>query len=155
MIRLRSSDGRLFAVDQKTGFMSTLVKDIVSDLGVTTEPIPLPNVSGEIMADIIKYCRYHKDDARLTSTVPDLLQDDSLIEAWDRRFMDMTDEKMLKLIAAADYLNIEPLVDLGCLVVSNIIRSLSVEEIRERYNVVDDFTDAQREQIKKELERMN
>ncbi|KAJ2898317.1 kti12, chromatin associated, partial [Coemansia aciculifera] len=149
-----SCDGRLFAVDEKTGFMSTLIKDIVDDLGATTEPIPLPNVTGDILVDIVRYCRYHKDDARLSCSVPDILQDDSLIEAWDRKFMAMTDNQMLKVIAAADYLNIEPLVDLGCLAVAKIIRTLSVEEIRQRYNVVDDFTPEQREMIKKELERM-
>ncbi|KAJ2492175.1 hypothetical protein IWW37_001623 [Coemansia sp. RSA 2050] len=154
MIRLKSSDGRLFAVDEKTGFMSTLIKDIVTDLGATTEPIPLPNVSGDILVEIVRYCRYHKDDARLSNSVPDILQDDSLIEAWDRKFMNMDDSKMLKVISAADYLNIEPLVDLGCLAIAKIIRVLSVEEIRKRYNVVDDFTPEQREQIQKELERM-
>ncbi|KAJ2033853.1 hypothetical protein H4S03_005372 [Coemansia sp. S3946] len=154
MIRLQSSDGRLVAVEEKTGFMSTLIKDIVTDLGVTSEPIPLPNVTGEILVEIVRYCRYHKDDARLSSSVPDILQDDSLIEAWDRKFMLMNDSKMLRVISAADYLNIEPLVDLGCLAIAKIIRTLSVKEIRERYNVVDDFTPEQREQIKKELERM-
>ncbi|KAJ2348247.1 hypothetical protein GGF43_004599, partial [Coemansia sp. RSA 2618] len=154
MIRLESSDGRRFAVDQDTAYMSTFVKNIVEDLGADSEPITLPNVNGTILARVLEYCTHHKDDVRLNKDVDDLLQDDNLVEAWDRQFMDIDDPTMLQILYAADYLGIEALVDLVCLFIARIIRDMPVGEIQQRYGVVDDFTDAQRQQIKLEATRL-
>ncbi|KAJ1855707.1 hypothetical protein GGH12_000998 [Coemansia sp. RSA 1822] len=152
MIRLESSDGRLFAVDQDSAYMSSLLKNIDQDLGTDINPILLPNVTGTILARVIEYCMHHRDDVRLDKDVEDLLQDDNQVEAWDRQFMNVDDSTMLQILYAADYLGVEPLVDLGCMFIARIIRDMSVDEIRLRYGVVDDFTDAQRQQIQLEVD---
>ncbi|KAJ2175290.1 suppressor of kinetochore protein mutant, partial [Coemansia sp. RSA 551] len=87
MIRLESSDGRLFAVDQESAYMSSLLKNIDQDLGTDINPILLHNVTGTILARVIEYCVHHRDDVRLDKDVEDLLQDDNQVEAWDRQFM--------------------------------------------------------------------
>ncbi|KAJ1836741.1 hypothetical protein LPJ63_000061 [Coemansia sp. RSA 2711] len=153
-VRLESSDGRCFAVDRDAAFLSTFVKNFVGDLGSGSEPILLPNVRGSILAKVVEYCVHHKHDARLNKEVADLIQDDGVVEAWDRGFMDVDDSTMLQILYAADYLGVEPLVDLGCLFIARIIRHMPVGEIRQRFGVVDDFTGAQREQIRHETERL-
>ncbi|KAJ2625628.1 hypothetical protein GGI26_000428 [Coemansia sp. RSA 1358] len=153
-IRLQSNDGRLFAVDKETAFMSDLVKNSFEDLGPTTEPIPLPNVCGAVLAKVIEYCSYHKDDARVLSTVPGIVGSHTVVDAWDRRFTSVDDDMLLAVLVAADYLSIQPLVELGCTVIAKIIRNMSVEDIRARFGIVDDFTDDQRAQVREELERL-
>ncbi|KAJ1663522.1 hypothetical protein IW140_004951 [Coemansia sp. RSA 1813] len=154
MIRLESNDGQQFLVDKASAYISDLVRNTVEDVGQTDEPIILPNVRGMVLAKIIEYCTHHKDDARILSSTPDLVQSDSVVDAWDRRFMDVDDTLMLEILSAADYLSIEPLVELGCTVIAKIIRSLSVDDIRQRYGIEDDFTDEQRIQIQKELAQL-
>ncbi|KAJ2557009.1 hypothetical protein EV175_001617 [Coemansia sp. RSA 1933] len=154
MITLESNDGQQFLVDQAAAYMSDLVRNTVEDVGQTDEPIILPNVRGAVLAKVVEYCIHHKDDARILSSTPDLIQSDRAIDAWDRRFMDIDDALMLEILSTADYLSIEPLVDLGCTVIAKIIRSMSVDEIRQRYGVDDDFTEDQRRQVQRELSQL-
>ncbi|KAJ2612815.1 hypothetical protein H4S08_002530 [Coemansia sp. RSA 1365] len=142
MIQIRSSDGQLFVVDMKTISLITFIKNLIEDLGNNNELLQLPNVKGDILDLVIRYCEYHKNDVQLGED--DLFQDKFIVSAWDRKFMQMKDSTMLQLLNAADYLGIEPLVELCCLSIAKIIRELSVDEICLRYGIVDDFTDAQR-----------
>lgn len=41
---------------------------------------------------------------------------------------------------AANYLNIKGLLDLGCHIVADMMRDKSVEEIREIFNIKNDYT---------------
>ena len=57
-IKLRSSDDELFEVEEGVAFQSDFIKNMVEDTG-SGVPIPLPNVSGKILAKIIEYCKFH------------------------------------------------------------------------------------------------
>ncbi|KAJ2453345.1 hypothetical protein EV183_002300 [Coemansia sp. RSA 2336] len=145
MIRLEAFDGRLFAVDYATASMSSVISSVVEDLGVSSAPIALPNVSGAILAKVIEYCVRHKDDAVPSKRVG--WMGDSRMSAWDKQFVDIDDTTMLQLLYAADYLGVEPLVDLICQRIAQVIRDMPVEDIRQRYGVVNDFDDWERQII--------
>ncbi|KAJ2710607.1 hypothetical protein H4R19_003665 [Coemansia spiralis] len=147
IIRLQASDGRLFAIDRKAAEMSTLVYNAIDDVGPSSEPIPVFNVAGDTLAMVVEYCVHHKDDVRLRKDVADLLQDDALLEPWDRRFLDMDDDTLLRVLCAADYLGIDALVELCCLGIARIIRDPPVDAIRSRFGIVNDFPAAQLAQI--------
>jgi S-phase kinase-associated protein 1 len=51
---------------------------------------------------------------------------------------------------AANYLDIKPLLDLGCKTVANMIKGKSTEEIRTALNIQHDFTPEEEEQIKRD-----
>jgi S-phase kinase-associated protein 1 len=53
---------------------------------------------------------------------------------------------------AANYLDIKPLLNLGCKTVANLIKGKSVEEIRTTFNIKNDFTPEEEETVKKENE---
>lgn len=44
------------------------------------------------------------------------------------------------IFQAANYLNIKGLLDLGCHIVADMMRDKSVEEIREIFNIKNDYT---------------
>ena len=51
MVKLTSADGQEFSVPKEVANMSVLIKNMLEDFGEETEtPIPLPNVSGQILA---------------------------------------------------------------------------------------------------------
>jgi S-phase kinase-associated protein 1 len=48
---------------------------------------------------------------------------------------------------AADYLDIDDLLDLGCQTVANMIKGKTVEEIRETFDIRNDFTEDEQKNI--------
>ena len=53
---------------------------------------------------------------------------------------------------AANYMDIKPLLDVGCKTVANMIKGKSPEEIRKTFNIQNDFTPEEEEQIRRENE---
>ena len=67
------------------------------------------------------------------------------ISSWDSDFLN-------ELILAANYLDIKGLLDVTCKTVANMIKGKTPEEIRKTFNIKNDFTPAEEEQIRKENE---
>lgn len=53
---------------------------------------------------------------------------------------------------AANYLDIRALLDVGCKTVANMIKGKSPEEIRKTFNIANDFTPEEEDQIRRENE---
>lgn len=53
---------------------------------------------------------------------------------------------------ASNYLDIKPLLDVGCKTVANMIKGKSPEEIRKTFNITNDFTPEEEDQIRRENE---
>jgi len=53
---------------------------------------------------------------------------------------------------AANYMDIKALLDVGCKTVANMIKGKSPEEIRKTFNIQNDFTPEEEEQIRRENE---
>ncbi|KAJ2086303.1 E3 ubiquitin ligase complex SCF subunit scon-3 [Coemansia sp. S142-1] len=66
--------------------------------------------------------------------------------------MKVDQELLFEILLAANYMDIKPLLELGCKTVANMIRNKTAQEIRTMFNIVDDFSPEEREQIKKENE---
>lgn len=51
---------------------------------------------------------------------------------------------------AANFLNIQPLLNLCCKTTAGMMKGLSPEQIRQKFNIVNDFTPEEEQQILKE-----
>eukprot|EP00123_Amoebidium_parasiticum_P012515 comp21407_c0_seq2/m.29496 comp21407_c0_seq2/g.29496 ORF comp21407_c0_seq2/g.29496 comp21407_c0_seq2/m.29496 type:complete len:169 (-) comp21407_c0_seq2:447-953(-) len=156
-VTLQSSDGKLIEVDYKVACMSATVKTMFDDVLLSDEssnlPVPLPNVSGSILEKVIAYCEHHKDDEPVAADEDENKEkhtDD--IEPWDQDFVGGDQGTLFELILAANYLDIKPLLDLTCKTVANMIKGKTPEEIRKTFNIKNDFTPEEEEQIRKENE---
>lgn len=58
----------------------------------------------------------------------------------------------LRSFQAANYLDIKALLDVGCKTVANMIKGKSPEEIRKTFNIQNDFTPEEEDQIRRENE---
>lgn len=121
--------------------------------------MPIPNVRSSILTKIIKWLEHHKNDTVLdynndgtsSNSVDDLRRTDPLDE-WDKQFFSINQETMYEIILASNYLNIPQLLDSGCKVIANMIRGKSDVEIRQIFNIEDDFTKEEKEAIRRENE---
>ncbi|PVU86045.1 hypothetical protein BB559_005626 [Furculomyces boomerangus] len=153
MVVLKGSDGQLFVVERPIAEKSALIKSMLEDVGESDDPIPIPNVNSEVLKKIIEYCEYHKNDVvPAADTYDDAANISDKISPWDKNFMNVDQEMLFELLTASNYLDIKPLLDLGCKTVANMMKGKSAEEIRKLFNITSDFTPEEEEQIRKENE---
>jgi len=153
-VKLQSSDEQEFEVEKAVAEMSVTIKNMLEDMGegMGEAPIPLPNVTGKILAKVIEYCKWHLEHPTpVSEEKKDEKRTDDIIP-WDLDFCKVDQATLFELILAANYLDIKPLLDLTCKTVANMIKGKTPEEIRKTFNIKNDFTPEEEEQVRKENE---
>jgi len=143
-ITLKSSDGESFEVDEAVALESQTIKHMIED-DCADNGIPLPNVTSKILAKVIEYCKKHVDAAK-----PDEKVTEEELKTWDQDFVKVDQATLFDLILAANYLNIKNLLDLTCQTVADMIKGKTPEEIRKTFNIKNDFTPEEEEEVRRE-----
>ncbi|KAI3857222.1 hypothetical protein MKW98_007623 [Papaver atlanticum] len=141
MVTLKSSDGKTFDVEESVALQSQTIKHMI-EYDCADNGIPLPNVTSKILAKVIEYCRKHDGDA-------DEKGKDE-VKNWDSEFVKVDQATMFDLILAANYLNINELLDLTCQTVADMIKGETPEEIRKPFNIKNYFTPEEEEEVRRE-----
>jgi len=153
MIEITSSDNQEFTIPLEAAKMSDTLRNLIEDAG-TENAIPLPNVTGKILAKVVEYAKYHLEHPTPASEDkkdPKEKRTDD-IAPWDMDFCKVEQDELFELILAANYLDIKPLLDLTCKTVANMIKGKTPEEIRKTFGIENDFTPEEEEQVRKENE---
>ncbi|ONK72621.1 uncharacterized protein A4U43_C04F21310 [Asparagus officinalis] len=146
MITLRSSDGEEFEIEEVVAMESQTIRHMIED-ECAESGIPLPNVNSKILSKVIEYCKKHVDAA---SAKTDDKSGDEELKAWDADFVKVDQPTLFDLILAANYLNIKSLLDLTCQTVADMIKGKTPEEIRKTFNIKNDFTPEEEEEVRRE-----
>ena len=138
--RLMCKDGEVLEVDVATAEQSVLIKGLIED-GGTDDEIPIAQVNRPIMEKVIVFCEHAREnpppeiEKPLSST--DLSQ---VVDAWHADYVNVDQEMLFEVVMAANYLDIKPLLELSCAKVASMIKGKSVQEIRQFFNIENDFT---------------
>ncbi|KAI8244602.1 hypothetical protein K4K53_003084 [Colletotrichum sp. SAR 10_77] len=156
-IWVQSNDSITLPVDRVVAERSMLIKNMLEDVGddaISQEnPIPIPNVNEAVLRKVIEWCEHHRNDPPVNADEEnDARKKTTEIEEWDQKFMQVDQEMLFEIILASNYLDIKPLLDVGCKTVANMIKGKSPEEIRKTFNITNDFTPEEEEQIRRENE---
>ncbi|KAK4336700.1 hypothetical protein RND71_043446 [Anisodus tanguticus] len=153
-IKLQSNDGEIFDVDVEVAKASVTIKTMLEDLGIednNDEIVPLPNVNSAILRKVLLWANYHKNEiAQTDDENRDKRTDD--ICSWDADFLKVDQGTLFELILASNYLDIKGLLSVTCKTVANMIKGKSPEEIRKTFNIENDFSPMEEEQVRKENE---
>ncbi|VDK26691.1 unnamed protein product, partial [Taenia asiatica] len=150
-VKLMTADEFIFDVDLEIARQSVLIRDILDDFGSEAaeddEPILLQYVNADILGKVLQWCTHHKDDAphQDRDSNGELRTDD--ISGWDQEFLQVDQDTLFELCKAAEYLDIEVLLETCCKSVANMIKGKTVEEIRKTFNVRSDSTPQEEEQV--------
>jgi S-phase kinase-associated protein 1 len=152
-VTIQSCDGQDFTIELRVANASETLKNLIEEAGIT-KVIPLPNVTGKILVKVVEYCKYHIEhppaEGAADAPADEKRTDD--LTGWDLDFFKVDQATLFELILAANYLDIKPLLDGGCKTVANQIKGKTPEEIRKHFNIKNDFTPEEEEQVKKENE---
>ncbi|KAL5200683.1 hypothetical protein ABZP36_021886 [Zizania latifolia] len=152
MITLKSSDGEEFEVDEAVAMESQTIRHMIED-DCADNGIPLPNVNSKILSKVIEYCNKHVHAASKRSddaTAANNSTSGEDLKNWDADFVKVDQATLFDLILAANYLNIKGLLDLTCQTVADMIKGKTPEEIRKTFNIKNDFTPEEEEEIRRE-----
>uniref|UniRef100_A0A0K0DLJ7 Skp1-related protein n=1 Tax=Angiostrongylus cantonensis TaxID=6313 RepID=A0A0K0DLJ7_ANGCA len=121
--KLQTKDNEIFEVSASIIGMSKLISTMSEDLNLQDDdtPVPIPNVSANIFKKIVLWCEKHM------YVGDDPAGPQNVLEQWDNDFFNVDHPTLFELIMGK-----------------------TTEEIREMFNIVNDFTPEEEEQIRKE-----
>ncbi|KAL6615505.1 hypothetical protein ACP70R_037775 [Stipagrostis hirtigluma subsp. patula] len=146
MVRLRSSDGEEFEVPEETISAASGTVRAMLEEGRAAGVVPLPNVTAAILSRVVEYVNRHFDAD--SGFVPDYL--DQPLGGFGAELLKVGSDTLVGIVQAADYLNMESLVQLGCRALAEQIRGKTVEQIREILHIVNDYTEEEEEEVRRE-----
>lgn len=153
IIKLESNDNKIFEVKKEIAEKSLTIKNMLDDLDDENENdiIPLMNVKGDILKKVIEFCEYwYNNESDMTNIDTYTVKED--LSKWEINFCYVDQGTLFDLILAANYLDIKPLLDLTCLTVALMIQDNSIEEIRKKFGIENDFTAEEEKKIMEENE---
>ena len=138
-VKLVSSDKEPFDVPLSIIMEQNLqnIRLIIEDTGMEN-PIPLPNVNSKTLAKVLEFAK--------------VAAAGGATEDYVKMFFDELEsqEMLFEIILASNYLNYKRLLDASCQRVADMIKGKTPEEIREKFNIVNDFSPTEEEEVKRE-----
>ncbi len=113
--------------------------------GACLEEIPVSEVNSHILYKVIDYCKSYLENSESSEWKQEFFRnvyETKKFEDVKRYHLELAD-----LAIAADYLDIEPLLNNIAEVIANTLRNKSPEEIREEWDFPDDLTSEEKEKI--------
>lgn len=150
-VKLKTSDDQDRDVPYAVAKMNQTIATMIDDdcFEESDEGLPLSNVSAAVLDKVIEYCQQHKDDSPLSEEQVEEKRREE-ITGWDADFVKVPQNELFELILAANFLDNKPLLDLTCKKVAFMIRGKTPEEIRKTFNIENDFTPKEEEQVREE-----
>lgn len=147
MVKIKPSGAtRPIDVPREVIAQSKMIAGMLEDMGDCTDVISLPQISEQTFKHVLEFCEYHRES---TSAKTGRM---FVMKGWEKQFCNRKDNVIFDMIVAANMLEIEPLLDLLCKTVANMIKGLTVEQIRDRFHIVNDFSPEEEAEIRAESE---
>ena len=160
VIILVTQENEEFEVNEDIVSLSTFIRSMVGneerqeqeeERGMKKR-IPLENVSSCVLEKVIEFMTmFHQTKM---NEVPKPLPTNNLslyVQTEFVTFINSTKlDVLMKLITAANYLDIKPLLELGCTKVACMIKGKSPEVIRETFGMVQDVTDDELKMVRED-----
>ncbi|KAK4711262.1 hypothetical protein R3W88_005775 [Solanum pinnatisectum] len=128
LITLKTSDDEEFKLNKSVAVKSEVIKSLVQDIDCTSNVIPLPNVDGKTMTNVINYWKKHSEEG----------------------VTEMSHSELFDVHLAARYLDDKQLEEVIIQESFDRITGKTLEEIREVFGIVNDYTPEEVEQVRRE-----
>ncbi|KAH0709050.1 hypothetical protein KY284_010477 [Solanum tuberosum] len=138
-LTLKTCDGKVFVLDEAIAVRSQTIKNMVED-DCVSNAISLPNVHSKTMTKVIEYWKKHSEDGVSKYMLMD----------FDKAFVNVHHSILHALILASNFLNDKEILDMICQEVVDRIKGKTPEEIRKEFDIKNDFTPEEEEEIRKE-----
>jgi S-phase kinase-associated protein 1 len=150
-VKLHPKGGKEFLVSRKAGEMSILIKNNLADFSID-QAIPLDEVNEETCELIVKYLEHY--DGKVPDEIDKPLKSNDmkiLTDDFSANFVDNLElNKLIDLTTAANFMEIQSLLDLCTAKIATLVKDKTEEEIFKTFGVEDNFTEEERMKVKEE-----
>jgi len=135
MLKLISSDGKVFELPKNVALQSVLVKTM-SEGDKEAQDIPLPNVNSIVLDKVVQYLMHHVNNPAREIEKPLKSSDmKQVVSTWDAEFVDVDQTLLFEIIVASNYMDIKPLLDLCCAKVASMMKGKTASAIRRTFGL--------------------
>eukprot|EP01010_Urceolus_cornutus_P001023 NODE_1537_length_860_cov_275.087546_g1192_i0.p1 GENE.NODE_1537_length_860_cov_275.087546_g1192_i0~~NODE_1537_length_860_cov_275.087546_g1192_i0.p1 ORF type:complete len:205 (+),score=27.28 NODE_1537_length_860_cov_275.087546_g1192_i0:78-617(+) len=148
-IVLETNDESAYAMSREAIGLSKLLSEDLSG-GEAQTVVPLANVDAPTFESVAEYLCYYAGKAKpatiekpLKAALPELLEDFDKKYVYQKLFNNGVEKEhamLFNTLKAANFLGIEPLRDLCCAAIANMLRSKTPEQICQTFGVTEPFT---------------
>ena len=134
-ITLISKEGTSFTLPKKCAFMSGLVK-ITSQQDRSETQIDLKSVDSHTLANVVSYLNHHDgvNPKEIKKPLRSLDMSKIVDDGWDAKFINSFPQQELHdIIIGANYMDIQPLLQLGCAKIASLIKGKTNLEIKQLF----------------------
>lgn len=139
-MKMMSKDGEDFDVPVKVARMSKMFNETIpeNDDEIEDTDLQCPKVSGKTLKKVIEFCTYYQDEEALQKIEVGSKEklEEVVTQDWYVTFITQFErEELFDLIQAANYLDIQPLLELSVLAICVKINNKTPKEVREIFNI--------------------
>lgn len=143
-LKLKSKDGEVFEVEKPVAMQINFVKGMLEDVDeIDGMEIPMGEVEASILAKVVEFCKFHYLQELNQTSADD-------IDRWEKSFVQVDKSTLFQLILAANFLDVQSLLDLTCKTVADMIKGKTPEEIRAEFEIENDFTPEQMDEVRRD-----
>ena len=148
-IKVHTADQRIFEMEKSDALEILLIRTKIEEEDGKDE-IELENIGYnelEKITEFLHQLQIKPYKAPLPKPLPSSHLEEVIENKWFINFIDLPKKELLKLIKAANYLNVERLFDLASAKIASEIQGMSIEELREFFEIKNDFSKDEEESI--------
>lgn len=148
MIYLVSNTNTRHEVDKKSIQLSVLISDMTEDNDDNVIPL---NFSDELIVKTIEYCNYYPTDPHPTKSITkgEMLKSSDIskyVSEWYVNYLNIDTNFLMNLIKIADFLHIDPLLELCCFKFASLMKGKTADEIKKDFKI-EDMTGEEKEEF--------
>ncbi|KAK8813862.1 hypothetical protein WA556_000433 [Blastocystis sp. ATCC 50177/Nand II] len=150
-IVLVDMEGNKHTADKRILSMSEYLKGMRDNGSIKDDTLTLGSIKGSCLSRVVTFCEHHLDNP-LTEIERPLKSSNmrDIVPEWDAAFIEIPTEELMDLVVAANFLIIQPLLDVACAKIASMIKGRTPEEIRATFNIESDFTPEEEAKIREE-----
>ncbi|KAK6922726.1 SKP1 component, POZ domain [Dillenia turbinata] len=137
-VTLKSEEGELLEVEERAAKLSEIIKNILDEVESPEVEIPVPNVKASVLKTVICYCTSYVEKK----------SDEEALKAFKKEFVEENWNSLLDLITAAGFLLVKEMYEFLRKAIAKKIKNMSIEEVREYFGVVNDYTPEEEQQYR-------
>ena len=134
---LISSDDVTFTLPVTVAKLSVFLSIMTDDCSIDNEeidPIPMIRINSKVLSIVIEFMQHYYIEPMMTIQKPLITPHIAdVVQGWYASFIENVKNKdmLYDIINAANYMHIQPLIDLSCAMVALIIKEKSISEIHQ------------------------